>query len=71
MRLFDKLFGGTKKNSTPAPPNTNFTSTDVLMDEDQFWGIIQTTRDNSDGNYEEQQEELADELRRLSPEDFI
>ena len=60
MGLFDKLFGGTKKDSNVEPPkNTNFTSSDKLMDEDQFWKIIQTTKVNSNGDFEEQQEKLA------------
>jgi hypothetical protein len=71
MGLFDKFFGGAKKNSTPEPPNTNFTASDALMDEDQFWSIIQTAKDNSYGDYEQQQEELADELRKLTPNDII
>lgn len=72
MGLFDKLFGGTKKNSNvEAPKNTNFTSSDKLMDEDKFWQIIQTTKDNSNGDFEEQQEELVNELRKLPPDDII
>jgi len=71
MGLFDKLFGGTKKNQAPEPPNTNFTAPDALMDEDRFWKIIQTTKDNAEGNYEQQQEELANELRKLTPDDII
>ena len=72
MGLFDKLFGGTKKDSNVEPSkNTNFTSSDKLMDEDLFWEIIQTTKDNSNGDFEEQQEELAKELRKLTPDDII
>jgi hypothetical protein len=72
MGLFDKLFGGGKKSSNVEPPkNANFTSSDKLMDEDQFWKIIQTTKDNSNGDFEEQQEELTNELRKLTPDDII
>lgn len=72
MGLFAKLFGGTKKGSNVEPSkSTNFTSSDKLLDEDQFWKIIETTKDNSNGDFEEQQEELANELRKLSPEDII
>ncbi|MEO6229899.1 MAG: DUF4240 domain-containing protein [Ferruginibacter sp.] len=72
MGLFDKLFGKTKKDSNVEPPkNTKITSSDKLMDEDEFWKIIQTTRDHSSGNFEEQQEELANELRKLIPDDII
>lgn len=41
------------------------------MDEDLFWKIIQTTKDNSSGDFEEQQKQLAKELRRLTPDDII
>jgi hypothetical protein len=72
MGLFDKLFGGTKKDSNVDPPkNTSFTSSDQLMDEDQFWKIMKITKDNSNGDFEEQQEELAKELRNLSPDEII
>ena len=71
MGLFDKLFGGSKKNSNYELPNTNINSSEALMDEDQFWKIIQTAKDNSDGNFEEQQKELANELRKLVPNDII
>lgn len=71
MGLFDKLFGGTKKNTTPEPPNTNFTASDALMDEDQFWRIMQTAKDNAKGDYEQQQEELANELRKLTADEII
>jgi len=72
MGLFDKLFGGTKKHSGVEPiNNTNFTSSDKLMDEEQFWKIIETTKDNSSGHFEEQQEELATELRKLTPDNII
>ncbi len=72
MGLFDKLFRGVKKGAEVEPPkDPNFTSSDKLMDEDQFWKIVQTTKDNSNGDFEEQQEELANELRKLTPDDII
>jgi hypothetical protein len=71
MGLFDKLFGGTKKNRTFEPPNTAFTASDALLDEDRFWKIIETARDNANGDYEEQQEELANELRKLTLNDLL
>jgi hypothetical protein len=71
MGLFDKLFGGTKKKSTPGPPDTNFTASDALMDEDRFWKIIQNAKDSANGDYEQQQTELADELRKLRPDEII
>ena len=71
MGLFDKLFGVTKKNQTPEPPNTNFTASDALMDEDSFWHIMQTAKDNANGDFEVQQEELAIELLNLAPDEII
>src|SRR5690242_8813065 len=71
MGIFDKIFGGTKKNQTPELPNTNFITSDALMDEDWFWKIIQTAKNNANGDYEQQQEELAKELRKLTPDDII
>jgi len=72
MGLFDKLFGGTKKESGAAPPeNINFNSFGKLMEEDLFWRIIQTTKDNSGGDFGEQQNELAKELRKLAPGDIV
>ncbi len=69
MGLFDKLFGGKKNSAQPA--NTKFTVSDALMDEDQFWRIIQASKDKSNGDYEQQQEELANELRKLSADSII
>ena len=72
MGLFDKLFGGTKKPLNPEPPkNTNFTSSDNFMDEDKFWKIIQSSKDTSQGDFEQQQEELSNQLRKLSPDEII
>jgi len=72
MGLFDKLFGGTKKDlNVESPKNINFISSDNLIDEDKFWKIIQTTKDNLNGDFKEQQEKLANELRKLAPDDII
>lgn len=72
MGLFNKFFGGVKKDSNIEPPkNTNFSYSDKLMDEDRFWKIIQASKDNSNNDFEEQQEELANELRKLTPDDII
>jgi len=72
MGLFDKLFGGTKKASDNEPSkNSNFTTSDKLMEEDQFWNIIKTSKDNSNGDFERQQKKLEDELRKLTPDDII
>jgi len=72
MGIFDKLFGGGKKNkNTHSPNNLPFTVSGELMDDDQFWKIIQKTKDNSHGNFEQQQEELAAQLKKLTPSDII
>ena len=72
MGLFDKLFGTTKKGSNIEPPkNINYTLTENLMDEEIFWKIIKNSKDNSNGDFEEQQEELAKELRKLTPDEII
>lgn len=71
MGLFDKLFRGRKNSTTADAPNTNFTASDTLMNENQFWKIIQAAKDNADGDYEQQQEELANALRKLTPDDLI
>jgi len=64
MGLFDKLFGGGKKN-------INFTSTDELLEDERFWEIILTTKNNSGQDFEKQQQLLATELHKLSPTDII
>lgn len=72
MGLFDKIFGRAKKDSTVDPPkNASFASSDKLMDEDQFWKIIQTTIDNSGDDFVQQKKELAKELRKLTPHDIV
>ncbi len=72
MGLFNKLFGGPKKTSNAEPPkHTNFSASDKLMDEDLFWKIIETANDKSRNDYEQQYEELANELRKLAPDDII
>ncbi|MGB0431596.1 MAG: DUF4240 domain-containing protein [Bacteroidia bacterium] len=63
MGIFDKLFGGTKKPS--------FSPSDELMNEATFWKIIKITKDKSNDNYEKQQNELAIELSKLTPDDLI
>lgn len=56
MGIFDKIFG--KKEPVQ--------NSEKLMDENQFWKIIQTTKTNSSGNYEKQQSELNKELSKLT-----
>jgi hypothetical protein len=72
MGLLDELFGGKKNNSnSESSKNLNFTFSDKLMDEEQFWRIIQITKDNSQNDYEKQQEELEYELNKLTPDELI
>ena len=72
MGIFEKLFGATKKALNIEPPkNISYVMTDNLMEEEIFWEIIQTTKDNSKGDFEKQQEVLAKELRKLTPDEII
>ncbi|WP_264552032.1 DUF4240 domain-containing protein [Flavobacterium sp. N2038] len=72
MGIFDKLFGKTQKNETSEYiKKIDSSAFEILMEEDLFWKIIQKTKDNSNGNFEEQQEELANELRKLTPDELI
>jgi len=73
MGIFDKLFGKksipntTKQNPPPDPPQ----DTKELMGEDRFWKLIETSKVNSQGNYEKQQNELAKELNKLDAIDIL
>jgi hypothetical protein len=72
MGIFDKLFGKTQKNETSEYiKKIDSSAFKILMEEDLFWKIIQKTKDNSNDNFEEQQEELANELRKLTPDELI
>ncbi|MFT3822537.1 MAG: DUF4240 domain-containing protein [Chitinophagaceae bacterium] len=71
MGLFDKLFGRSPKAGSAQPPVTGFTASADLMNEDQFWHIIHTTKNKAKDDYEQQQEELDKELRKLAPDDVI
>ncbi|RED22190.1 uncharacterized protein DUF4240 [Flavobacterium cutihirudinis] len=72
MGLFDSFFGKTpKSNASESLKNKHYEASEKLMEEDLFWKIIQTTKDSSNGNFELQQEELANELRKLAPEQLI
>jgi len=71
MELFNKLFGGINPKNNEPHKNLNFTSSDKLMDEDRFWSIIQRTKENSEGDYEQQYEELAKQLHKLTPDEII
>jgi hypothetical protein len=71
MGLFDKIFSRSKKTLAPAAPITHFNVSAALMDEDQFWKIIQTTKDVANNDFHQQQEELANEMQKLNPGDII
>jgi hypothetical protein len=71
MGIFDKLFGGNKKSTPGNLTAGNVSASDALMDEDRFWRIIHTVKLKSHGDYALFQEDLADELGRLAPQDII
>ncbi len=48
-----------------------FTPFDSHMNEDKFWQIIKTSKDKSQNDFEEQKEQLANELRLLITEEII
>jgi hypothetical protein len=58
MGLFDKLFGGNKKDETYIPSAE-------LMPEDRFWSLMQHSRDKAENKYEEQQAELKSILMEV------
>ncbi len=67
MGIFDKLFGkqSTQKTKKHIPPSKPPQDLQELMDEDRFWMLIETSKKNSQGNYEKQQNELTKELIKL------
>jgi len=71
MGILDKLFGRIKSESTEQNKSIEFSTSAELMDEEQFWKIIQTVKDNSQGDYELHYEELAKQLHSLLPDDII
>lgn len=72
MGFFDKLFGTTGNGRSGEPSqNINFTASDKLMDEERFWQLIQSAKEKSNGDFEEQQDALATALRHMTPDDII
>ena len=70
MGLFDNMFGNNSSkngNSSPNEPGNG----DELMDEEKFWELIAIANSKSDGDYEQLQEELGEELAKLSGEEII
>jgi hypothetical protein len=64
MAFFDKLFGGSKKES-------NFTPSAELMPADIFWDLILTSSNEAGGEVDLQEKELAALLRKLPLQDVI
>ena len=64
MGFFGKLFGNGKQNS-------DFFESDILMNEDKFWGIIDHTLKSSNNDYEIQQEKLEKTLKTLNLQEII
>ncbi|MHC0442915.1 DUF4240 domain-containing protein [Flavobacterium sp. 3-210] len=71
MGIFDRFFGKTEKEKNSRPIKIDYIISEKLMEEELFWKIIQKTKDSSGGNFEEQQEELANELRKLTADELI
>ena len=63
MGILNKLFGG-KKGGNVMP-------TTETMPDDQFWNIIHLSHKKANGDFEDQQHALNDELRRLAPQDIF
>ena len=64
MGIFDKIFGDKNKD-------VNFNESSDLMSEEQFWSIIKLTYQNANGDFDEQQNELIKELKKISLQDII
>jgi len=71
MGIFNKLFGGKKYIKIKKPKSLTFISSEELMEDETFWSIIKITKDNSHDNFELQQKELANQLRKLTPDEII
>jgi len=75
MGIFDKLFGKKQNKqgitSPPTPSTTPQGDTKELMDEGQFWKIIEASKKSSNGNYEKQQLDLTDGLQQLEVMDIV
>lgn len=72
MGIFDRLFARKNKSSKEElSKQKNFAATNVLMDEETFWEIINKSKLKSQGDYEVQQVELANELRKLTPKEIL
>jgi len=63
MGIFDKLFGKKEQAKIPKEPVQN---SEQLMESDEFWTIIETSKTKSLGDYEKQQTQLKKELLKLT-----
>ncbi|MFL5730781.1 MAG: DUF4240 domain-containing protein [Cytophagaceae bacterium] len=62
MGLFDKLFGKRQGDYSPSAE---------LMPEEKFWAIVQSSFDKTNGDFEEQQIQLASLLKSLALQEII
>ena len=70
MSIFSKLFGSSK-NQIQTSKIKDFKVSEDLFDEDKFWEIIQNSKRKANNDYQKQQLELENELRKLSPDEII
>ena len=70
MGFLNKIFGNKKTNNEPLK-NNGFIPSKELMDENKFWEIISTSKEKSSNDFELQQNELKNELKKLNPNEII
>lgn len=72
MKVFDKFFGKKKVKSEQKNfiDTADIKPTDKMLDEDQFWALVESSLSNSK-NQEEQGSILIKELQKLSAEEMI
>ncbi|RYG31885.1 MAG: DUF4240 domain-containing protein, partial [Chitinophagaceae bacterium] len=64
MGIFNRIFGSGRSEEGPS-------SFDGLMSEGSFWLVIASTFDQAGGNYDQQQDELAIALKKLSLQELV
>lgn len=69
MGLLDRLFGGNKDKNEGK--RWDISPTAETMADEQFWNIIHTSYKRAGGGFEEQQEMLEEELRKVTPQDIL
>ncbi|MEO7992519.1 MAG: DUF4240 domain-containing protein [Chryseolinea sp.] len=73
MGLFDKLLGKSGKQNEESKTNqdtTQLTKTAEMLDEENFWSIIDKSL-KATKNQDDQEQFLASELKKLSPKEII